>query len=377
MHRRQNKRERGYVLITMALTAVAVFAATGLAVDLGRMFIAKNETQAYSDSAALAAALALDGTSVGITNATTAVANSHNAWNMDTSQITNYTVDFSNSVSGPWSSLPANPSGYNYARVRATVTMPLFFLPVVAAGGSQNVTSASIAAQIPQTTVTRGLGPYTAVAPNPTAPNFGLTVGNQYDIQWPAYNGTRAGCSPSTPDGCFVSPPCSGDPTLSKSEVVQYWGASINGYWGSNSNNAIDQEVLDNVQLQPVAIGSDITLSSGNKNAEASALDTRVNEDGDVIDNTLASYLANVDHNGRRILQIPVVTPGANGTVVDGYGAFMLISNGSAISASNYYTALNGNQPYCAIYLGPFVQGSMGGGATSSSSGSFKVALVQ
>ena len=57
------------MLITMALTAVALVAVLGMAVDIGRMFIAKNETQAYCDAGALAAALALDGTTVGIANA--------------------------------------------------------------------------------------------------------------------------------------------------------------------------------------------------------------------------------------------------------------------------------------------------------------------
>jgi hypothetical protein len=43
---------RGFVLVTMALTAVALFGVLGLAVDIGRIFIAKNETQAYCDAAA-------------------------------------------------------------------------------------------------------------------------------------------------------------------------------------------------------------------------------------------------------------------------------------------------------------------------------------
>ena len=55
-------RERGFVLVTMAVAAIALIGVLGLAVDLGHMFISKNETQAYCDSAALAAALALDGT---------------------------------------------------------------------------------------------------------------------------------------------------------------------------------------------------------------------------------------------------------------------------------------------------------------------------
>src|SRR5215471_7038465 len=82
-----NRRERGYVLVTMGFSAFALFAALGLAVDIGRMFVAKNETQAYTDAAAMAATLKLNGATTGTTAASNAVANSTNAWNMDTSKV--------------------------------------------------------------------------------------------------------------------------------------------------------------------------------------------------------------------------------------------------------------------------------------------------
>ena len=63
---RRSVRRRGFVLVTMALTTAGVFGIVGLAVDIGRMFIAKNETQVYCDAAALAGAMALDGTAAGI-----------------------------------------------------------------------------------------------------------------------------------------------------------------------------------------------------------------------------------------------------------------------------------------------------------------------
>ena len=45
------RKDRGFVLVTMALGAVAVFGCLGLAVDLGRMYIVKNEAQSYADAA--------------------------------------------------------------------------------------------------------------------------------------------------------------------------------------------------------------------------------------------------------------------------------------------------------------------------------------
>jgi hypothetical protein len=361
----------------MGFAAIALFAAMGLAVDIGRMFIAKNETQAFCDSAAMAATLKLNGLSSGIDNATNAVANSKNQWNLDTAAITDYKVDFGQSASGPWDSHPGNPSGYAYARVRARVSQGLFFIPVLSSQYTQDVTSATIAAQIQVTTIKRGLSPYTAVSTQPNAKNFGLDIGSLYDIQWPAYNGTRNGCTPATPDNCFVQPPCGGDSLDSKAAITQYWGASINGYWGSNANSTIDQEVLDNIQLQPISVGAQISLSSGNKNAEGAALDTRVNEDGDVTDNNSTDYLNNSDHNGRRIIELPVVNPTSQGTFVIGYGAFLLFSNSNGASASDFYAKGGGNSPYCAIYMGPFVQGSTDPGASGSGTGSFRVGMVQ
>src|SRR5579864_4292560 len=287
----RRSRERGYVLLTMGAAAVALFGALGLAVDVGRLFIAKTETQAFCDSAAMAATLQLNGTADGITAAQNAVANNLNNWNMDTARIPTYQVDFATSASGPWSTNPSPATGYIYARVQATAPVNLFFIPVVVSQQVQNVNSLAVGGQIALTgSIPEGLGPLSAVGPNPNDPNFGLVAGQQYDIQWPAYNGTRANCSPSNPDACFVRPTCSGESQAAKAEVVQQWGASVNGYWGSNSNNTIDQEVLDVTQLQAVQAGQDIAMSNGNKRAEAFALDTRVNEDGDVTDNDPAVY---------------------------------------------------------------------------------------
>jgi Flp pilus assembly protein TadG len=377
LSRTSRARERGYVLLTMALTAVVLFAALGMAVDIGRMFIGKSEVQAFSDSASLSVAMLLDGTTNGITAAQNAVANSANTWNLDTTKVTSYQLDFAQTAVGPWVTSPNPATGYIYARVRGTVPVTLYFMGVLVPQKSQNVASLSVAGQIAQQSLGQGLGPYTAVGPDPTdKTNFGLVPGNQYDIQWPAYNGNRNGCNNGNPAKCFVSPPCSGESQTSEQEVAQQWGASINGYWGSNSNSTIDKEVLDVIQLRAVQPGGDIVMASGNKNAEAVALDIRVNEDGDVIDNTPSTYLSNTSHNGRRLLALPMVTPiQVNGVAegyVLGYAAFLLLSNGNP---SDYYTSGNGNDPFCAIYVGAYVQSGTGPGGGAA--GYYKVKLVQ
>jgi hypothetical protein len=247
---------------------------------------------------------------------------------------------------------------------------------VVVSQTLQNVSASAVAGQIAQPGIQQGLDPYSAVGPDPSDPtNFGLVPGHEYDIQWPAYNGSRGGC-PGTPDACFVKPTCSGETLAAKQEVVAQWGASINGYWGSNSNSTISAEVLDGIQLQPAVVGSDITMSTGNKNAEATALDTRVNQDNDLTDNNPTSYQNNATHNGRRLIALPIVTPVVVGGNPDGYvlgyGSFLLESNGSP---SNYYAAGNGNDPFCAVYAGPYCQSCTGTGGGNA--GYYKIKLVQ
>src|SRR5579872_6378315 len=184
-------RERGFVLITMAVAAIALIGVLGMSVDVGRMFIAKNETQNYCDSAALAAALALDGTLTGIASAQNAVTNSANAWNLNTTTVKNPTVTFATSLSGPFVASPSPADGYNVARVSATVAMQLFFIPVIVAQTTTNVASSATAAQVALTSIPRGLAPYTAVSTNTTGPNFGMVVGNSYSIHWPQFNSNR------------------------------------------------------------------------------------------------------------------------------------------------------------------------------------------
>ena len=365
------------MLVTMAITAVGLIAVLGLAVDIGRMFIAKNETQAYSDSAALAAALALDGTTTGIANAQSAVANSTNTWNFDTTKVSNPTVTFATAAAGPWVASPNPATEYIYARVTATVAMQLYFLPVVLAQTIQNVASAATAGQIPFTSFPRGLAPYTAVSTNTTGPNFGLVVGHSYDIQWPQYNSTRNGCAPNNPDKCFNSPPCSGDSPATEAAVVANWGANTSGYWGSNSNSSIEQEILDVIQVQPLDVGTNIqpVLSNGTKASEAGYLDQRASQDRNTTDNTVGAYLA-AAHNGRRLIPVPIVDPvDPTHTNVIGYGQFLLLANGPG--TTNYYTrTTNGNDPFCAIYAGSYNVGSTGPGG-GGTTGASRVKLVQ
>ncbi len=61
-----SKQRRGFVLIAMSVTMLLLLAVMGLAFDVGRIYIARNEAQVFTDAAAMAAASKLDGTKAGV-----------------------------------------------------------------------------------------------------------------------------------------------------------------------------------------------------------------------------------------------------------------------------------------------------------------------
>jgi hypothetical protein len=408
---RRARGRRGFVLITMAATSIAMLGAMGLAVDLGRVFIVKNEAQAYADAEALSAALQLDGTSTGITNAINAVTSSSNTfnfsstdkWNFNTcSELTSTaactsttpTVEFATASTGAtWYTTAAAITGAGISlssidttRVTTSVSVPLYFLPVVMTTKvfTTNVKGQAVAGQVAITNMTQGLAPFTAVATSTTGPNFGLTPGSLYDIQWPQFNGNRKNCSNGQPDNCFVQPTCTDESNAAKQEVVNAWSSSTNGYWGSNSASTISSYILGTQQLAAVAVGADLTpdLSPGNKASTAKALDDRVNSDPVNYGNDYSTYASTSGHNGRRLIVVPMVLPATHGNsstnIVQGYGEFFLQSDTSSSGGSSgYYKAVNGNDPYCAVYVGPFNLGSLNGGSSGSSSGASRVRLLQ
>ena len=379
-----NRKDRGFVLITMGFTVIALVGVLGVAVDIGRMFIAKNETQAFCDSAALAAALALDGTTVGIGAAQTALANSTNSWNLDTTAVANPTLVFATAIGGPWVANPNPAAGYIYAKVSTTVPLKLYLMPILVPKTTQDVIASATAGQIAITTFPEGLSPYTAVSTNHTGPNFGLTVGQVVDIQWPGMpNGV---CDPTQngyPNSCFIKPPCSGENPLSTLAMVRSWGSANSGYWGATSNSVIEQEIVNlNAQTTPVSVGDNImpVLTNGQKQSQSQYLDERVNQDIELTQNTVGTptisgtYLG-LPHNGRRLLPVPIVDPqDPTHTTVIGFGQFLLYTNGA--NSDYYKKAANGNDPFCAIYAGPYQVGSISPGA-GGSTGATRVKLVQ
>src|SRR3989442_7463735 len=127
----------GFTLIASGICVASLFGMLGLAVDLGRVLITKNETQSFTDTAAMAAVLKLNG--ISFTAARNAVTNNtKNQWNMGTAVFTasGGTTTITTEFAKPqlandfkpnettWSATPATAAGYTFVRVTATATLP-------------------------------------------------------------------------------------------------------------------------------------------------------------------------------------------------------------------------------------------------------------
>jgi uncharacterized membrane protein len=111
-------KDRGFVLIAMSITMLLLLAVMGLAFDVGRIYIARNEAQVFTDAAAMAAASKLDGTKAGLDHAREAVEHIPMRWNLGTQEFRGVVVEFSADGS-KWEKDPKNASSMAQARVTA------------------------------------------------------------------------------------------------------------------------------------------------------------------------------------------------------------------------------------------------------------------
>lgn len=187
-------RRRGVVLILFAISAVVIFGFIGLAFDLGRLYIVRNEAQGYCDAAALAAASMLDGTINGINAARTAAQTgqyyaSSGAWkayHFQNTQFQNVTVEFAtqyvaaNPSSGDWTQSPADGAGYRFVRVTTSGQVPMYLSPILTGQSTGTAAASAVAAQVKMTTMDQGLVPF--------APFAHCTTGTEIPGGLPACN---------------------------------------------------------------------------------------------------------------------------------------------------------------------------------------------
>ena len=359
----------GYMLLTTAMSIVGVVGMAGLAVDVGRMYVARDESQAYVDAVALSAALKLDGTSGGITNAqnTATTVAAVDKWNFGKNTFTSdsTTMQFAKALasnpsqpdSSTWASNPSNPSGYAFVRVAVGVDVPITFMRAINPNATQRVGASSTGGQVLIATFIDGLLPFSPVAPNAAdTTNWGFQQnGTLYTIRYPSQGGLAAGNV------------CAGD---AGAPWLNSLPSQDRGYWGTNSASAIRGEIVDDNQVQPLTIGDPVPMVGGAKNTEGGALDIRVLEDTDPDATNFQSYVSRGWGNGRRIIGLPVNNGPANNFTAMAVRAFFL-------QRSGVYNAVTGRDPICAEYIGAYIQGSGIRSGTTSLAGGFQVRLVK
>jgi Flp pilus assembly protein TadG len=394
----KHSRKRGFVMVASAICALVLFGMAGLAIDLGRLYICKNEAQSFADSAALYAAQQLNSTAAGITAADAAVAANPNKWNFATTAFGGTTIEYSADGSTGWATsanytTDAAAANVRYVRVTAVLNnVALFLLPVTGLGRTATVKAAAVSGQTLEGTsatnpIRNNVFPYSPIAPagggtyaavmasDPTG-NFGFTVGQQYDLKWPG--------SPTVGTAGNNKVPCAGDD--SQAMINRQNGAA--SQWGevvlpsaSGLATAITTQTVDDAGGIQVYLNQSVTPTNGTKNSDSTAINERVAQDGDTTSTTYADYINNPAHNGRRLITTIVnsgysdssgnALPSDQQAIGVGFAQFLLLPSYSKSGGSN--------NAWCAIYVGPapLVDGSSSGGSGTSGGGVAVIRLAQ
>lgn len=149
MNSRRKPGQRGFVLIAMSVSMLLLLAVIGLAFDLGRVYIARNEAQVFTDAAAMTAATKMDGTAAGIARAREAVARVPMRWNLGTKEFTGVIVEFSKDGE-KWETDPKDAAEMTLARVTApSNSVEITFLRAVGGPNAFIVPARAVAAVNP------------------------------------------------------------------------------------------------------------------------------------------------------------------------------------------------------------------------------------
>ena len=146
--------QNGFVLIAMCACMFLLMAVIGLAFDLGRVYIARNEAQIFVDAASMAAAQQIDGTASGLARARAAVHRLPNRWNMGTETFHNVQIEFAADAERgkeqQWEEKPSDTTAVRFVRVTAPDNqMGILFLRAVGAPESFTVPAHAVAATNP------------------------------------------------------------------------------------------------------------------------------------------------------------------------------------------------------------------------------------
>ena len=371
--------EGGFTIPVVATSLTVMLGILGLAEDMGRMFVIRSELQAFSDAAALAAVVQMDGTRTGIQAANTLAGSgpgagtTGNAVNFSTQTVANVSVGYGAAFNGTYDAYatavgPASNT-YRFVRVTATAAVTMYFLGVLPGiATTQTLSATATAGQLPGSSVTSGgLEPFIPDAHDITDhKNFGFTPDQRYTLKWGSGNGNGK----ENGNGNWTN--CPGDSGFSPPENSPSAHGFVDVGQGSGSsqlNQAIEYGGYPNASSTPASVSPGTVLISnpGNHGASAvQALSVRSAQDSDQTSTSWEAYKSASIGNYRRVVTVPVGDPaswsdnGANaGVTVIGFANFLL-DPANTISGSS--------GPICATYIGPGNLTGVGAGGTDGSS---------
>jgi Flp pilus assembly protein TadG len=376
--RSTGRNERGAVLVWFALSLLGLVGFIGAGIDIGRMYVVRNESQAFTDAGALAAAAELDATTAGVTRAVGVAANGWTKYHFSSNAFAAPQVLFATASTGPWlaaNALPSPPVNVRFVQVTATVAnLPMYLMPILTGQANATIRAMAVAGQV-GLNGTSGTFPFSPIghcssqancAANgiPWGDGYGLTIGQEYAFRWSQKSDTD-------PTSKF----CPGDQQANFVNYLQNQklipSLPLLGALGPSGANLRTEEV-DGLPVN-LNVGDSLAslIANGNKVGPSDqGMTARLALDPNTTDyTTYASYLSGYlasGGNGERVVIMPISQFAIGGTdTVLGFGAFLL--------APSYPKA--GNNYWCAMYLGSGVEwtGRPGG----SSTGLFSLRLVK
>ncbi|MBN9659000.1 MAG: hypothetical protein J0H49_12525 [Acidobacteria bacterium] len=343
-------KQRGFSLLTTGVCLIVLIGMLGLVFDLGRAFITKNEAQAFTDAAALAAAVQLNGSNSGITNALNAVASMKivNKWQFSTNSYSNVTLEFSTDKA-TWTAAPPSPVNVKYARVTApSNSLTMYFLGAAGNAKSMNVAAMSMAGGELPTTFAQGVFPFAPIAHSTSPPDFGYSYGDELTLLWPSSVGSNGPVK--------LNNLCGADRNKAALDAVQAGTTSDRGYIQDTSASSIASAIEDDHMDYTVTLGLPVDRTGGVKGTDVNkSLADRVAQDTSPNVTDYNGYLSGHDSSPlRRVVIVPIVSDATYSMVLGFAKVFLPPSQ-----------PRNPNDSKCAMYIGPASapDGYLGNGA--------------
>jgi Flp pilus assembly protein TadG len=327
---------RGYIMIAFTLSLLMLLGVCGLAIDIGRLYLAKSEAQNFADIAALNAIASLAAAPTSFAAASAAAAQTNQKWHFGTTPFTDVVTTFGTSAADP--SFTSTPpccghqlSDYRFALVTTRVNVPMYLIGLVTREEFGSVTASALGGQLLVTHLPGGefpFSPYSRKTHSPDDPNdpFGFRVGNDYTLRWsPPGDKTSCGTDQGNvgSNGSFRGYCCTGGQSVPRLRDVLAGGGTV-----------------------PVSVGDPFGPLEVNGQKNSIEIADWINADTDSLAPDYATYRSHSTGNGKRLV---VVAVNDDRQTVVGFAAFFLYP-------ANQYQGKN----YCAEYVGSMVQGAPG-----------------